>query len=123
VPGFVSREDADSWLRTTLNGNPARDTLAAAYQQEVNLELVSDSDKLIDQSASLRSELAHSDFNLLPDKRGWPPSSNEVPGLLITVAFLSLGAALCYNALKSLASLRPQLATKLDREHGQKHPA
>ena len=116
VPGFASREDAESWLRTTLDGNPARESLAAAYQQEVNAELVSDSDKLIDESASLKSELVRSEFKLFPDGRGWTQSSNEVPGLLITVAFLSLGATFWYNTLKSLASLRPQLAIRLDRE-------
>jgi hypothetical protein len=123
APGFASREDAESWLRTTLDGNPARESLAAAYQQEVNAELVSDSDKLIDESASLKSELARSEFKLFPDGRGWPQSSNQVPGLLVTVAFLSLGAAFWYNTLKSLASLRPQLAIRQDRERKPEKPA
>ena len=122
APGFASREDAQSWLRTTLDGNPARENLAAAYQQEVNAELVSDSDKLIDESASLKSELARSEFKLFPDVRGWPQSSNEVLGLLATVAFLSLGAAFWYNSLKSLASLRPQLAIRQDRERKHEKP-
>ena len=123
APGFASREDAESWLRTTLDGNPARENLAAAYQQEVNAELVSDSDKLIDESASLKSELARSEFKLFPDVRGWPQSSNEVLGLLATVAFLSLGAAFWYNSLKSLASLRPQLAIRQDRERKHEKPS
>ena len=115
-PGFASREEAESWLRTTLDGNSARETLAVAYQQEVNVELVSDSDKLIDQSASLKSELARSELKLFQDERLSPLSSSEVPGLLFTIAFLSLGAAFCYNTLKNLASLRPQLATRQDRD-------
>jgi hypothetical protein len=123
APGFASREEAESWLRTTLDGNPARESLAAAYQQEVNAELVSDSDKLIDESASLKSELARSEFKLFPDRRGWPQSSNEVSGLLVTVAFLSLGAAFWYNTLKNLANLRPQLAIRQDRERKQEKPA
>jgi len=82
----------------------------------VNAELVSDSDKLIDESASLKSELVRSEFKLFPDGRGWTQSSNEVPGLLVTVAFLSLGATFWYNTLKNLASLRPQLAIRQDRE-------
>ncbi|PYT97333.1 MAG: hypothetical protein DMG38_19905 [Acidobacteria bacterium] len=110
VPGFASREDGESWLRATLDGNPARESLVAAYQQEVNAELVSDSDKLIDQSASLKSELARSQFRLFQDERGWLQSSSEVPSLLVTVALLSLGAAFCYNLFQNLASLRPQLA-------------
>ncbi|HKW35053.1 MAG TPA: hypothetical protein VJN92_18725 [Candidatus Acidoferrum sp.] len=125
VPGFANREEAESWLRTTLVGNPAGATLAATYQQEVNAELISDSDKLIDQSASLKSQLARSEFKLFqdeplsPDRRGGPLSSTQVVGLLFTIAFLSLGAAFWYNTLKNLASLRPQVAMRLDR--GRKH--
>jgi hypothetical protein len=122
-PGFASREDAESWLRKTLDGNPARETLAAAYQQEVNVELVSDSDKLIDEYASLKSELARYEFKLFQDRQTWPPSPSEVPSLLVTVAFLSLGAAFCYNTLKKLASLRPQLAIRQDLERKHQRPA
>lgn len=116
APGFASREEAVSWLRLTLDGNPARESLAAAYEQEVNAALVGDSDKLIDQSVSLKSELARSEFKLFQDDGRSPLSSTEVPSLLVTVAFLSLGAAFCYNTLKNLASLRPQLAARQDRE-------
>jgi len=122
-PGFACREDAESWLRKTLDGNPARETLAAAYQQEVNVELVSDSDKLIDESASLKSELARYEFKLFQDRQTWRPSPSEVPSLLVTVAFLSLGAAFCYNTLKRLASLRPQLAVRQDLERKHQRPA
>jgi len=118
-PGFASREDAESWLRMTLDGNPARASLAAAYQQEVNAELTSDSDKLIDQSASLKSELARSELKLFQDERISPLSTTEVPGLLFTIAFLSLGAALWYNTLKNLASLRPQFVIRQNRDRGR----
>lgn len=111
-PGFASREEAESWLRTTLDEDPARDTLAAAYQQEVNAELASDSDKLIDQSASMKRELARSEWKFFQDERVLPLSSTQLPGLLLTIAFLSLGAAFWYNSLKNLASLRPQWAVR-----------
>ena len=116
VPGFASREDAGSWLLGTLDGNPALERLIAAYQQEVNAELVSDSDKLMDQSASLKSELASSQFKLFQDDAAWAHSSSKLPSLLITVAFLSLGAAFWYNTLQNIASLRPQMAAKKERE-------
>ena len=123
TPGFVSREEAESWLRMALAGNPARESLAAAYQQEVNAELVSDSDKLMDQSASLQSELARSEFKLFQDEPHSPLSSAEVPSLLVTVAFLSLGAAFCYNGLKNLVSLRPHLAARPEGERKHEKPA
>ncbi|HKW61338.1 MAG TPA: hypothetical protein VJN89_02230 [Candidatus Acidoferrum sp.] len=115
VPGFASREDAEDWLRTTLGGNAAREKLAAAYQQEVNAELVSDSDRLIDQSASLKSELARSQFKLFQDEHSGAQSWGELPGLLVTIALLSLGATFWYNTLRNLASLRPRLATKQEQ--------
>jgi chemotaxis protein histidine kinase CheA len=107
-PGFASREDADLWLRETLHGDPAAENLAAAYEQEVNSQLAGDADRLIDHSASIKRELARTRLQLIPDS--WPgsiPSQRELPGLLIAVALLSLGASLCYNLLKGVASLRP----------------
>ena len=121
--GFASREEAESWLRATLEGNSARETLAAAYQQEVNAELVSESDKLIDQSASLKNELARSESKLFQDEPLSLLSSTQVLSLLVTIAFLSLGAAFWYNTLKNLVSLRPQLTTRQDRGHSHvAHP-
>lgn len=117
VPGFASREEAESWVRTTLDGNPARESLFAAYERELNAELVSDSDKLIDQSASLKSQLARSQFRLFQDEGGRLESSREMPGLLVTIAFLGLGAALWYNTLQNLASLRPRAAIRQEREN------
>ncbi|HKW32766.1 MAG TPA: hypothetical protein VJN92_07160 [Candidatus Acidoferrum sp.] len=111
VPGFASREEAESWLRTSLDRNPSGGRLAAAYQQEVNAELINDSDKLLDQSASLKGELARSQFTLFVSTQ----SPSETPGLLLSVALLSLGAAFWYNTLKNLASLRPRLATRQER--------
>jgi hypothetical protein len=107
-PGFASREDALTWLRETLEGDPALDHLTAAYEQEVNAQLPSDADKLVDQSASIRRELARSRTQLIPETwHGWAPVGSELPGQLIAIVFLSLGATLCFNVLKKIASLRP----------------
>jgi hypothetical protein len=108
TPGFASREDAVLWLRSTLDGDPAVENLAASYEQEVNANLAGDADKLIDHSASLKRELARTEFQLLPENsQGRTPNEHELPGLLISVVLLCLGAPLCYNLLKAIASLRP----------------
>jgi hypothetical protein len=123
-PGFASREDAVYWLHATLGEDPALENLVAAYEQEVNAELVSDADKLIDHSASLRRGLDRSEFQLLPEKwQGWKPTRQELPGLLIAVALLSMGAPFLYNTLKNIASLRPMLAMKLEQQEKQDKPA
>jgi hypothetical protein len=116
-PGFASREDADIWLRATLEGDPALENLASAYEQEVNTHLVGDADKLIDHSASIKRELARTKFQLFPEIwPGWKPTEHELPGLLVAVAFLCLGAPLCYNLLKAVASLRPLPVAKQDKQ-------
>jgi hypothetical protein len=108
TPGFATREDAVSWLRSTLNSDPALENIAANYEQAINAQLVSDSDKLVDHAASLKHDLAQSELQLFPEKwPGWMPRSNELPGLLVALALLSLGAPICYNLLKTMASLRP----------------
>src|SRR4029077_4487974 len=96
-PGFASREDADIWLRATLEGDPALENLAVAYEQEVNTQLLGDTDKLVDHSASIKRELARTKFQLFPEIwPGWKPTEHELPGLLVAIAFLCLGAPFCY---------------------------
>jgi hypothetical protein len=113
TPGFASREDALQWLSEALDGSPALGTLSAAYEQELNSELPSDADKLVDHSASIKAQLNRSRLRLIPETwRGWAPIGNEFPGLLLAVAFLSLGATICFNLLKRIASLRPLPAVK-----------
>lgn len=120
TPGFASREDAVAWLRTTLDGNPAAESLAAAYDQQVNAQLVTEGDKLIDQSASMKRHLARSEFQLLPNEwPGWMPDKHELPGMLVAALLLSLGAPFWFNTLKRVASLRPFLA--MDGERQSKH--
>jgi hypothetical protein len=115
-PGFASREDGAIWLRATLEGDPAREILTADYEQEVNAELVGDADKLVDHSASIKRELSRTEFQVLPERwPGWTPTQNELPGLLVAFVFLCLGAPLCYNMLKAVASLRPLPALKQDK--------
>lgn len=112
-PGFASREDALFWLRETLEGEPALEPLAAAYEQELNADLPTDADKLLDHSASIKAELARTKLQFVPEEwRGWAPVGGELPGLLVAVAFLSLGATLCFNLLKRIASLRPLPSVK-----------
>jgi hypothetical protein len=111
TPGFASREDAVAWLRATLDGNTAVENLTAAYDEEVNAQLVTEGDKLIDQSASVKRQLARSEFQLVPDQwPGWTPVKHELPGMLVAAMFLSLGAPFWFNTLKRVASLRPFLA-------------
>jgi hypothetical protein len=44
------------------------------------------------------------------------PTKKELPGLLVAAALLSLGAPFWFNALKTLANLRPLVATREQKE-------
>jgi hypothetical protein len=111
TPGFASREEAVAWLRSTLNADPAAENLVMNFEQAVNAQLVSDTDKLLDHSASLKHDLARTELQLVPETwQGWKPTGNDMPGFLLALALLSLGAPLCYNMLKTVASLRPMLS-------------
>jgi len=117
-PGFASREDALAWLRATLDGNPAAENLAAVYDQEVNSQLVTEGDRLIDQSASMKRQLARSEFQLVPEEwPGWTPDKHELPGMIVAAILLSLGAPFWFNTLKRVASLRPLLVLSDGKSH------
>ncbi len=47
---------------------------------------------------------------------GWPPAPGQIPGILVSVVLLSLGAPFWFNALKNLAALRPAVAKNEDQQ-------
>jgi|SRR5271157_437429 len=68
-------------------------------------------------AAKVTAAATQAHFDIL--KCRWPakPKSKDFLGVLITAALLSLGAPFWFNALKSLANLRPILASKEQAEH------
>lgn len=71
------------------------------------------------QADKIRGQLEESGFSLIPPKYAewniWPGAQFDNPrfwGILFSAALLSLGAPFWFNALKSLSSLRPLLASK-----------
>jgi len=59
--------------------------------------MVGQSDKVIHELASLTSDLGALGLSSSQTGEGRAQSLNEVPGLLVTVVFLSLGAAFWYR--------------------------
>jgi hypothetical protein len=67
------------------------------------------------EAAAVRDNLTKSSFDVL--RLRWNPDEPllpQFPGVLVTVALLSLGAPFWFNLLKSLTNLRPSLAAKQD---------
>jgi hypothetical protein len=67
--------------------------------------------------------LANTGLITLPVDRNWPGKlmdMRKVPGMLLSVLLISLGAPFWYNALKSLIKLRSSLADQDDKQRAQR---
>ena len=135
-PYFANREEAMEWMRKALKGDPKTDDLIKEYQANVDQQLVSDDDKMLDRAASIKGILNRAKFQLIPDPYHswdffpWSPAPFQATnvyqvwnwknlhfwGILFSSALLSLGAPFWFNALKNLSGLRPIIAGKQDKE-------
>ncbi len=121
-PSFSTRQDAEIWLRAQLGARA--DSLIAEYREIVGKKLTAAVDRLKDQAASLHAELSRSRLALIPDPYPglraflWSlcPVNRQFWGILISAGLLSLGAPFWFNALKSLATLRPLVAARQEAE-------
>ena len=107
TPDFASYAEAASWLRS--NNQAA---LEPRYQQAVISALQQ-------HATDINGQLAKSGFQLIPTPYSlWPliEGKQNLLGLLITAAFLSLGAPFWFNALKGVSSLRSVLADNQEKE-------
>lgn len=109
---IVGRARGAAWLTEHFEGHDSLATWRTRY------EVVFDSlaplrlEALGDQLGALRSDLEASRLDLLSrDRRA---EKATIPGLLLTIILLSLGAPFWFNALRSLAALRPMLAGRAD---------
>jgi len=128
IPAYLdSREAGERWLRTALNGDSLLEEAVATYEGKVNGYLTTDTDRLLDHASSIRSSLNYAGFKIIPDPYHgwdfWPASKGLWPwdnlhfwGILFSAGLLSLGAPFWFNALKTLSSLRPVVASKADQD-------
>jgi hypothetical protein len=119
-PAFASREDAETWLRAQFGGGQRTERIIGEYRELVQAQLRSAIDRLKDQASSLRAEAGRSGIWLIPDPYPglraflWSmcPVNKQFWGILVSAGLLGLGAPFWFNGLKTLATLRPILATK-----------
>ena len=76
-------------------------------------------DRLGNQMLELRRELEESRLVVIPNtwkayKVSWTDFPSHLPGIVISIFLLSLGAPFWFNALRTLAALRPILAGRAD---------
>jgi hypothetical protein len=108
-PNFSSLTEAITWLNE--KADPSRKAnLVAEYQQLVL-------NGLTDQFKGIKKAIDSSGLVLVPNPYPGLFSYGDwrnFAGILVTAAFLSLGAPFWFNALKTLSNLRPVVASKQD---------
>lgn len=122
-PSFNSREEGAAWIEEQLKDDTSAKQVVAQYEQLIDNGLKDNADKLLDQSKSVKNILGNAGYQLIPSPypRPWYRfTSREFWGTLASAGFLSLGAPFWFNALKTLSSLRPVVATKEQNEKEQK---
>jgi hypothetical protein len=110
TPNFASYTEGVNWLRSNNQG-----ALEARYQQAIVSALQQ-------HATDINNHLIQSGFQLIPSPYSlWPlfNGKQNLLGILITAAFLSLGAPFWFNALKSLSNLRTVLADNESKETGK----
>jgi hypothetical protein len=101
APDFASYAEAANWLRSNNQG-----ALEPRYQQAVATALQQ-------HATDINNQLLQSGFRLIPSPYSlWPlcQDAENLIGILISAAFLSLGAPFWFNTLKGLSSLRTVVA-------------
>jgi hypothetical protein len=127
IPHLNNREAGERWLRDSMENDPKTQEAVTQYQSAVEGGLQSDTDRLLDNAASIKGSLDYAGFKVIPDpyhswdfwpatKTWWRLDNLHFWGILFSAGLLSLGAPFWFNALKTLSSLRPVVASKAEQE-------
>lgn len=132
---FTSMNDAKAWLVQQLGSDPKGAAIVDSYERLVT------NAKLDAYMATIHKLVATTGLNLLPEpyplqlSPGWTEGrllphlfvtngewswpKRRLLGILVSAALLSVGAPFWFNALKSLANLRPTLANAIEAKPNQ----
>jgi hypothetical protein len=122
---FGSRDEALQWLGTIVTEAATLKDISDQFQVNVDAILAKSSptDQLLDRAASIRGSLDSAGFQLIPNPYhgwdfwpGWKFGNLHFWGILFSAGLLSLGAPFWFNALKTMSSLRPIVASKEEQE-------
>jgi len=120
---FMSRVDGENWIREQLVDSEKVGLLVRQYEAIVDTNVSNSLDILKDRAYSILGVLNNTGLKLIPQPYpGFLKYSinRHFFGVLIMVAFLSLGAPFWFNALKTLSALRPLLSSKEEKEQKER---
>ena len=119
---ITSLEDGEEWLKQRIKDPDKQKELMGIYRIEYDKLTRKRLGIVVKQAKGLKADLEEARLTIGPgiwpwqDWRGWP----HLFGLLMTIAFLSLGAPFWFNALRGLSNLRPLLAGRVDPSKKEK---
>lgn len=116
---LVTRGQGEAWLVEEFSKKPNLAKIRTAYKKKFDELTPKRLEKLGNQVAGLKDDLEASRLIVIPENRQdyverWTSIRGHLPGLVLSIILLSLGAPFWFNALRSLASLSPILAGKAD---------
>ncbi|HSK81428.1 MAG TPA: hypothetical protein VLQ45_33550 [Thermoanaerobaculia bacterium] len=112
------RSEGEEWLNAQLAGAADRDAFLAAYRERYPEVVKARLDELQGTLSQLQGKVETISPGLLPGSPVLATYADPLAwvGMLMTVAFLSLGAPFWFNALRSLSALKPIVSQKVEKE-------
>lgn len=116
---IVTRKQGLEWLDEELKESAEIANIKKAYNTKFEELTPKQIVKLVSQTRELQNQLEESRLVILPVKwkaykEYWCNFGSRLPGIILSIILLSLGAPFWFNALRSLAALRPLLAGSSD---------
>jgi hypothetical protein len=117
--GLVSRTQGSAWLNEEFKGSAVISQMQKAYEENFEKLTRERLGSLGNQMIEIKNQLELSKLVVLPANwsiymASWKDFWQHLPGILMSVLLLSLGAPFWFNALRTLASLRPIMAGQAD---------
>jgi hypothetical protein len=109
--GLRNADEGNAWIKQHVADQTQQTAVLAAFKTEADTQIETLVKEDAKNAAQIHDVLTSSGFEVFGVH--WDsPWYAQIPGVLVTAAFLSLGAPFWFNLLKSLTNLRPTLANK-----------
>ena len=118
---LISVADGEDWIKKNVKAEDQKKVLES-YHEACDVLAGQRLSTVMKQAKELKIDLEKARLTIMPanwlwnDWRGW----RHLIGLLMTIAFLSLGAPFWFNTLQGLSALRPVIAGKVDPSKHEK---
>jgi hypothetical protein len=122
---LVTRADGENWISGNVNvkDDSAQRAFTGVFEKHYDALLSAKLKEVADSAAVVTRQLSGTELVVM-DPKGWDAwvawwgtdTAHRLPGVLLTIVFLSLGGPFWYNLLRQLANLRPLLAGKVDAD-------